>query len=337
MQSNNNNFEELMIDYISGDISEADQQRLSELLKSSADFKTQFDEMIKIRALSFIPQIEAGKQKNYNHILERIKEDVPTKNMSRSWMHNLRQIAAIVILVISVSVSLFYIYRDITTPGDSSICYETIAPIGSQTKIILPDSTIVWLNSGSSLKYNQSYGKKNREVALSGEGYFVVFKNNKKQFTVHTGELDVNDVGTVFNVKAYKNEEEITVNLIEGAVAISLPDNKDAGMIIIKPDDRFIYNRITKKSESFQTNASRSALWTTGKLCFVDATIEQISKDLERRYNVKIQIANEQIKKELFSGSLNLNLSLKEILSYIDVDKKYRINQTGDTIMINIR
>lgn len=334
MQSENKDFDDLMIDYLSESISERDQQRLFEFLNSNVDLKARFDEMIKLHAVSFIPLFEVEKQANYKRLIQQIKEDVTMVGLSRSWANGFRQIAAIVILVISVSASLFYVYRDITSPSDASICYETIAPIGSQTKIILPDSTVVWLNSGSSLKYNQSFGKKNRVVTLSGEGYFVVSKDKKKQFTVHTEFLDVNDIGTIFNIKSYKNDQEITINLIEGAVNVYLPDNKDTGTLTMKPNDKFVYNKITKKIDCFQTDASRSAFWTTGKLCFVDATIEQISKDLERKYNVKIRISNDKIKNELFSGSLNLNMSLKEILLYIDVDKKFKISQLGDTINI---
>lgn len=337
MQHENKNFDDLIIGYFSGNISEMDQEYFSELLKSNVNFKTKFDEMIRLRAISFIPQIDAEKKTNYTRLIKQINEDVPTVSMFGPWKNNIRQIAAIIILVVSVSVSSFYIYRDITSPSDSSICYETIAPIGSQTKIILPDSTVVWLNSGSSLKYYQSFGKKNREVALSGEGYFEVKKDKEKPFLVMANLMEIKVTGTVFNVKSYKDDDKVEVDLIKGVVAVSVPDNYNSGLIILKPNERAIYNKFTKKIELSQTDASRSALWTTGKLCFVDATIEQISKELERKYDVKIKINNDQIKKELFSGSLNLNLSLKELLSYIDVDKIFRINQVGDTISINIK
>lgn len=337
MQSEKKNFDDLIIDYFSGNISEMDQQRLSELLKSNVDFKTQFDEIIRLRSISFIPQIESEKQTNYKRIIKQINEDIPMIGMSRSWRNNIRQIAATVIFVISISVISFYVYRDNVSSGDSAICYETLAPIGSQAKIILPDSTVVWLNSGSSLKYNRSFGKKNREVVLSGEGYFEVKKDKAKPFLVHTVELDVAVMGTVFNVRAYNEDVGVVVNLIEGVVNVSLPEIKNAGSFTMKPNEKLVFNKQSKQIESYQTDAYRSTLWTTSKLCFVDATIEQISKDLERKYDVKIQITNEQIKKELFSGSLNLNLSLKDILSYIDVDKKFRTNQVGDTIKINIK
>jgi ferric-dicitrate binding protein FerR (iron transport regulator) len=336
MQNGNMNFEDLMIDYLSGNISDIDLQCLFDLLKSDTDFKIKFDEMVKLRAVSFIDQIESGKQENYKRLLGQISS-VPTFSMSQSLSRNFRRIAAVITLVISISVASFYIYKDVISPNDSAICFETVAQKGSQAKIILPDSTVVWLNSGSSLKYNQSFGKKNREVILLGEGYFEVKKDKGKPFLVHSTELDVKVMGTVFNVKAYKEDNEVVVDLIEGSVEVSLPENKNCGSFKMKPNEKIVFNKQTKKIESSDTDASRSALWTTGKLCFVDATIEKITKDLERKYNVKIKISNEQIKKEIFSGSLNLDISLKDILSYIDVDKKFKINQVGDTILIDVK
>lgn len=336
MQNGNKNFDDLMIDYLSGNISDIDLQCLFDLLKSDTDFKIKFDEMVKLRAISLIDQIESGKQENYKRLIGQISS-VPTFSMSRSLSRNFRRIAAVITLVISISVASFYIYKDVISPNDSAICFETVAQKGSQAKIILPDSTVVWLNSGSSLKYNQSFGKKNREVILLGEGYFEVKKDKGKPFLVHSAELDVKVMGTVFNVKAYKEDNEVVVDLIEGSVEVSLPEIKNSRLFKMKPNEKIVFNKQTKKIESSNTDASRSALWTTGKLCFVDATIEKITKDLERKYDVEIKIKNEQIKKEIFSGSLNLDLSLKDILSYIDVDKKFRINQIGDTVLIDVK
>ncbi len=336
MQSENKTFDDLMIDYFSGMISERDQKQLSELLKSNVELKKQFDEMSKLHAIAFTPQMEAAKQANYQKLIAQINE-TPAIVAPRTWMYSFRNIAAIIALVISVSVASFYIYRDISSPDDMAFQYETFSPIGSQTKIILPDSTVVWLNSGSTLKYNRSFGKKSREVALAGEGYFEVKKDKTKPFTVHTDSINVNVLGTVFNVRAYTEDATVIVNLMEGSVNVSLPKATNEGSLIMKPNERLVFNKQTKKIKTSETDASRSALWTTGKLCFVDATLEQITKDLERKYNVEIQIANDKIKNEIFSGSLNLNLSLKEVLSYIDVDKKFSINQSGDTIVVRVK
>ncbi|MCD7972875.1 MAG: DUF4974 domain-containing protein [Candidatus Azobacteroides sp.] len=105
----------------------------------------------------------------------------------------------------------------------------------------------------------------------------------------------------------------------------------------MKPDEEFVFNKLTKKNSSKKTDSSYAAQWINSKLYFVDASIEQITKDLERRYNVKINIASEKIKGEIFSGSLDLNLPLKENLSYMDVDKKMKISQYADTIYITTK
>ncbi|MDD4489847.1 MAG: DUF4974 domain-containing protein, partial [Paludibacter sp.] len=136
---------------------------------------------------------------------------------------------------------------------------------------------------------------------------------------------------------AYKEDNDIVINLISGAVDVSLHKNNYSIPFSLKPNEKITYNKTKKTFETKTVDASRSALWTTGKLCFVNATLEQISRDLERKYNVKISIESEQIKHEIFSGSLNLNLPLSENLAYIDVDKKFNINMKGDTIVIKIK
>jgi len=336
MQSKDKRFEDLVIDYFSGDISSEKLKEFSDLIKTSDDYKNRFDELCRLHAISFTPILESEKQANYQSILDRINTNT-TPHYFRLWNSTFRNIAAAIILIISVSIATFYIYRDISSKADNLICYETISPKGSQTKVILPDSTVVWLNSGSSLKYSKAFGKHNREVELSGEGYFEVTKHTEKKFIVHTEKLNINDVGTIFNVKAYKNEKEIIVNLIEGIVDVSLLESKNKILCKMNPNEELVFDKLNGKSKLTKTDSSRSAQWINSKLCFVDASIEQIARDLERKYKVKIEIASNKIRTELFSGSLDLNLSLKDVLSYIDVDKKMIITQKADTIYINMK
>jgi transmembrane sensor len=333
MPSEDKIYEEFLIDIFSGNLSEENQQRLSDLLHSNQEFKARFEEMLKLQALSMVPAIESGKQANYASILDKIKSD-PSSHRSGFRFSSLKNIAAGFILIVSVSLAIIYGYSDLTSPDDTAFYFETFSPVGSQTKIILPDSSIVWLNSASSLKYNKAYGKKSREVTLDGEGYFEVANKDVPPFVVRTSALTVNVLGTVFNVRAYTEDENVTVNLINGSVNLSLPTTGSPGMYRMKPNEQVVFNKQTQQFESSQTDATRSALWTTGKLCFVDATFGQITRDLERKYDVAIQIADNSIKSEMFSGSIDINLSLKEVLDYIDVDKKFTIRQQGDTLVI---
>lgn len=337
MQREKINFDDLIIDYLSGTLSAEEEALLVEQLRSDIELKARLKEIANMRAVSHIPTLEAEKEANFAKLTNQIRQNIPVVSKTRLFFKLLSRAAAVVALVISFSVATFYLLKDISGTSDANRFYVTDVPIGSQSKIILPDSSIVWLNSGSSLKYDQAFGKKNRKVMLTGEGYFEVQKDAKKPFLVKTGEVEVRVLGTVFNIRAYLEDKDIVVNLISGAVDVTLPEKKYALALSLKPNEKVTYNKQTGTFETATVDASRAAMWTTGKLCFVNATLEQISRDLERRYKVKIRIESEQIKQEIFSGSLNLNLPLTENLSYIDVDKKFNIDLKNDTILISVK
>ena len=178
-----------------------------------------------------------------------------------------------------------------------------------------------------------SYGKKERNVYLVGEGYFEVAKNKEKVFQVHAGDMKVKVTGTVFNVRSYPEDLSAEVSLINGGVDVSV-NNK---YVRLKPDEKAIYNRGTGQLYSESTESYKSALWTTGRLSFVNTSFAEILKDIERKYNVKIHVESDKVEKEYFSGSINLEMSLQEVFNFIDVDKKYRFEVSGGVISVKDR
>ncbi len=330
-----NLFDEYIIDYFSGIISPENLSKLSDLIKSDENYRLKFEEALQLHAYLFVPKIESTKSSNLAFILDQINEK-PSYNIGFNWFTPLNRIAAIIILTLISSLSFFYFYNHLSVKDDL-VCFETSVPVGSKSRILLPDSTVAWLNSGSTLKYHQSFGKESRTVELSGEGYFEVTKDKSKPFLVHTKSLDIKVLGTVFNVNSYLEDEEVDVTLIEGSVNVSIPDNKEAGSRIMFPNERLTYNKKTKKVISTEIDAKKSKLWTTGVSYFTNATLESIFKDLERKYGIKIRIESHKIKDELFTGSLNLNQPIKDVISFIDVDKKFILKQTNDTLVISSR
>jgi len=320
-----------MIGHLSEQLSDKEERILSELLKSNPEFKLKYEEMAKHHAISFTSTIEACKRSNY---FNNIKLVFNTKN---HYIRYYLRIAAIIFFIITTSISSYFIFRENIFSSDRMMSYKTIVPQGSQSKIILPDGTLVWLNSGSTLEYKNTYGKKNRDVILTGEGYFEVKKNPSKPFLVHTGNIQVKVLGTIFNVRSYIDEPSEEVDLLEGKINIYFENKKSSDRLIMKPNEKMIYNKKSNSIHTCKVIASRSALWTTGKLSFVDASLEEIAKNLERRYDVKIIIRSSTVKDELFSGSLDLNQPIDKVLEYIDVDKKYIRIYNGKTIMIKNR
>ncbi len=326
-------FRELMISYLSGNISDSDERVLLDILHSDPEYKVIYAEMAKTRAISQYYILESKKTANYKYLLMLISNGLLLNRQPGALQYFLR-IAAVVLFIISTSISTYYIYTGSDNSKDNFLSYQTVVPFGSQTKIILPDGTIAWLNSGSTLKYNNSYGNKNRTVYLTGEGYFDVHKNPEKPFLVYANDIQIKVLGTVFNVQSYMDDKTVEVSLLTGKVDIAVNGSGKSGRLILKPNEKMIYNKDTHTVHSYKTDAARSAQWTMGKLCFSDASFFEIAKLLERKYDVKIIIKSEKIEYERFSGSLDTKEPLNKILNHLDVVKKFLKTYNGKTVFI---
>lgn len=328
MQEKDTLFENRLNDYIAGTITDEEKAELFSLVRCSELYRLQYNKAAKLHALLHIPALEAGKETSYQHLSGQIGGfPEKKKNPFTLWMRFAA--AAVVLMALASSVSI-YTYKQVTS---NEILCEAIVPLGSQTQILLPDSSIVVLNSGSILKYPSSFSGKERNVYLAGEGYFKVTKNKAKAFQVFAGDAKVQVTGTVFNVRSYPEDRQLLVDLIEGGVNVSV-GNK---FISLKPDEKAVYNRETGNLERITCDAYKSTLWTTGKLTFVNASFKDILKDIERKYNVKIRVTSQQAEKEFFTGTINENMPLQEVFNFIDVDKKYSFENSGSTIILRDR
>lgn len=331
MQDKDILFENLMNEYISGSITDEDKAALFALVEESDMYRKQYDEMVKLYALLQVPVLEAQKEAKYTHLKEKLL--MPSGDVSRrKWLIYSRNIAAVILLMITVSVGSIYTYNKLDQ-SDEQLFNEMTVPLGSQTKVLLPDGSTAVLNSGSVLKYPLSYGKKERNVYLVGEGYFEVAKDKEKVFQVFAGDMKIEVTGTIFNVRSYLEDHSTEISLIEGGVDV-YANNK---YLRLKPDEKAIYNRETGQLYSENVESYKSAQWTTGRLSFVNTSFIEILKDIERKYNVKIHVQSSKAAKEYFSGSINTEMSLQEVFNFIDVDKKYRFEVSGSTIVLKDR
>ena len=147
------------------------------------------------------------------------KQEPVRKLQFRQW---LPYAAAVVFLLgFMIFVHLYLNLAD-KTENYSLQTYKVFVDKGQRASVILPDGTKVWLNSHTELTYNGDYGKGNRQVVLSGEGYFEVAKDTTSRFIVKAGEIEVEALGTTFNVKAYQEDRELTTTLFEGKVRTSV-------------------------------------------------------------------------------------------------------------------
>ncbi len=327
-------FEELMLGYLAGKLPEEDERKLLHFLKSDACFRQRYEEMAHLRAKSFIARFEREKEANYDALSARLGLKKETGKKRISLWHTFSRVAAVILLVLTTSVSAFYVYRDVADSSRKGVLCQMEVPLGSQTRLTLPDGTKVSLNSGSILKYDPAFlRKKKREVYLVGEGYFEVQKNPEKPFIVHAEEINVKVLGTIFNVRSYPDDPSIEVSLLEGRVNV-FSDSETSGNVILAPDEQLTYDKKSGKMHHHHVDASQASRWTAGRLNFVNASVPEIMKSIERKYGVRIVVSSERMSGEVFSGSISPELTIEEILSYIDVDNKYSWSRNGNVITI---
>lgn len=167
-----------------------------------------------------------------------------------------------------------------------TVTYNTITtPRGGEYKVTLPDGSNVFLNAASSLTYPTAFPKDRRSVKLTGEAYFEIAPNSKSPFLVQVDSMQVQVLGTAFNIMAYPEESTIRTTLVEGAVKVLASHQEKA----LKPNQQAILNSDGQLSLNTQANINEAIAWKNGYFQYSDATIDDIMKDVSRWYNVKIE------------------------------------------------
>lgn len=221
---------------------------------------------------------------------------------------------------------------------EGTIVYnELTVPYGKKFQLVLSDGTHIFLNSGTKLKYPKAFSSKgNREVFLDGEAYFLVTKNKVNPFVVSTKEMNVQVLGTVFNVSSYKNEHNTSATLVEGSVAVY-----EAGKKYTKNESKVIVpgQRASLKEEVFtvqEVNIKKHIAWTEDKLYFVNDRFENIIKEMERHYNVEITNNYTALNVVRYTGTFETE-TIIQILNTFKMNTQFEYQVEGRKIMISER
>ena len=218
--------------------------------------------------------------------------------------------AAILFLLGLLSITIYM------SRGDGATTRNIIeVPNGQHASLTLSDGTRVCLNSGSRLVYPSDFSGEERVVELTGEGYFEVTKKGDSPFIVTIPSLSVKVLGTRFNVRAYPGEDdEVTLERGKVEVYLDIPANgRQGNRLALRPNQRLVYT-VGREVSIDEVNPADETSWTTGGFSFDNRPLGHIMRELERRFNVRIHMQDEQLSQEIFTCHTEAGASLERIL-----------------------
>jgi len=230
---------------------------------------------------------------------------------------------AILFLPIMAGLTVWWISSDYYNKSNKMI--ECYVPNGNVKSVVLPDGTIVFVNSGTTLLYPTIFTGDTRQVYLSGEAHFEVVKDAQHPFIVRVGQLNVQVLGTHFNVDAYSDNNDVTTTLEEGSVKLC-DSGKNKILCVLKPNEQVVFNRQKRQYRKFTVDAMHYISWINGNLNFYNKSMDKIIPILEHHFNVKIIVDPTLNMKEEYTMNFkpyeNIDDVLK-VLSALSGDMSY--------------
>ncbi|MGY6649428.1 FecR family protein [Wenyingzhuangia sp. IMCC45574] len=214
---------------------------------------------------------------------------------------------------------------------------ELFVPFGKTFKVVMSDSTVVTLNSGTKLKYPTRFSANSeRKVFLEGEAYFDVYPDKERPFIVTATGVNVKVLGTEFNVSSYANDAFVKTVLVEGAV--SLYDESIAyssgNEILLHPGEKGSFGKKNRQIKVKKVDTAVHTAWLDGNLIFKGLQFNQIIKILERHYNVKIKNTNPTLGKQRFTATFNIE-SIQDVLDSFKLNYPFTYEVKENKININ--
>ena len=291
------NYRALVIKFLAGEISDSEMDILKVWLKEDLANRRIFDEENELWQKSAI------KTKLDHFKTDKTWSDISTqleirKNRVNPIVilnkNNFRILIAAASIACLVAIGGLTLWLTEKKSGKQIVVASTTFSTGEgeKARVFLADSTQVFMNSGSTLKYTTGYNIKERSVELTGEAFFNVRTNPEKPFVVQLGKMSVSATGTRFNVLSYGNEDRVETTLEEGKIRVSIRGQKT---IDVKSGQQVVYFTKTNKAIVREVATETYTSWRENKLRFNDTPFEEVLRKIARRYNVTFEIRNRDL------------------------------------------
>jgi ferric-dicitrate binding protein FerR (iron transport regulator) len=296
---------------------------------------------------------------DYDRIFQSIRKLIAEQQTNTRKMNvrfNWIRVAALIVIAFIMGGTLSYFLVTPKVKPAESFC-EVTAPLGSTSEIVLPDSSRVWLNAGSKLKYSTSFNQKDRMLYLEGEGYFKVAKNKQLPFVVDAFGFEVKAVGTEFNVKAYQEDAIIETTMVEGKVTLQHSSEDILDGVYLTPNQKATFykkeeyvtvevlKKIEEKKEELnyipehrlviapRIDPKSIVSWKENRLIIEREQLGDLAEKLSRKYNFNFEFRSEDIKHFSFTGTLE-DETLQQVMNAIKITSPIDYEIVGKTVII---
>jgi len=365
------NNQELMIRFLTGSLGRKEESEFIAWLGTDEKNRKTFDEFrtIWITGKKQCNPDGFDPAKAYDRFLGKINKKPGLEHQGSGNIRIFRtiyRVAAIIAIIYSLGHITDIFIKNSSKP--ENIAYQEIrVPLGSKSTIILPDKTRVTLNAGSVLKYDIGFGKKSREIELTGEGYFDVAQDMQKIFIVKTGHINIKALGTEFNVKSYPEDKSIETTLVSGLLQVEKIDQESNkplkdGSVILQPKQRLTFYKDTEDitvgktqketvlQETEKMEIAKKTVpekhilveknvdivpdvsWKDARWVIYREELAQLAVKLERRYDISIVFQDDDLKSFRFTGTL-ANESIEQVLRAMSLTAPIDFEVDGNTVI----
>ncbi len=261
------------------------------------------------------------------------KERISQQKQNKFFYSPLFRVAAVVLVVISVT--LFWNSEKRKGTGEmltveNTTMLEKSTAYGEFSNVTLSDGSNVKLNAGSKILFNENFSGNKRNVSLNGQAFFDVARNENKPFVINTGNLQVTVLGTSFDVKAFNEDDFACITVVRGKVRVNSPEEE----YILTPNEQAYFQKSTGKLIKKEVNAEDFVKWTNGTLYFNQTPVKEMVRQIERWYNVKIEVADPELLYKTVTGEY-INEKLTAILNTLEFSLHVKYEIEGDKIILN--
>jgi ferric-dicitrate binding protein FerR (iron transport regulator) len=302
--------------YIEGKSSQQEKQNVARWL--DADEKNMHDFLIfrRIYDATLWSKVEDKKQTG--------------KKKKLRYAYEFLKIAAIFLLLLG---GYHFLFPSKQQPQESPVIMQTIyVPEGQRAEIMLVDGTKVWLNAKTSFSFPNCFTGTERRVELNGEAYFDVTRDESRKFIVHAGTYQVNVLGTEFDVKAYRQNNQFETTLVKGSIEIGSDQTNEK--IRLTPNTK-AYTDNGRLVQAKLANYDHF-LWKEGIIAFENESVKDIFEKLQLYYDIRIDVKNKKILNDPYIGKFRTKDGVEHVLKVLQLRYKFRYTKDSDSNTIVI-